>query len=165
MKVVLSRLSDMFLLREYFSLKDDVEIEEEIMKFYIDVSYIGLRDKTIGTLIALIASGQAKIIFVDGYHENIFYRCQIIFGNMLRSVLGEGLTKSLLTSSIIYRRIDTQLDFQNVMIDLKKNMDENKDVLIDLTKEETWTDYIKNRYPTLYKTKFTDPEDEQTVLN
>ena len=165
MKVILSRLSDMFLLNNYFALRDPVEIEEEIMKFYIDVSYIGLRDKTIGTLVALIASGHAKIIFIDGYHENVFYRCQMIFGNMLRSVLGDGLTKSLLASSIIYRRINTTLELDNEMIALEQASTENKDTIVNLT-VTTWTDYLKKTYPTIYKEKFSNIEnDEDTVLN
>jgi hypothetical protein len=165
MKVVLAKLTDVFILKDYFSIDTEVEREIALIKFYIDLSSVGLKDKTIGSLIALIAAGHAKIYFIDGYHENVFYRCQMLLANMLRTMLGEGLTKSLLAGSIIYRKVDSHLDLENEFIELANETKLNEDEVIDINKM-TWKDYVAETYPELYEDKYrVFAEDYDEVLN
>tara|TARA_R110002020_G_scaffold157492_1_gene340305 strand:- start:487 stop:984 length:498 start_codon:yes stop_codon:yes gene_type:complete len=165
MKVVLAKLTDVFILKDYFSMDTEVERETALIKFYIDLSSVGLKDKTIGSLIALIAAGHAKIYFIDGYHENVFYRCQMLFANMLRTILGEGLTKSLLAGSIIYRKVDSYLDLENEFIELANETKLNEDEVININ-ETTWKDYVAETYPKLYEDKYrVFAEDYDEVLN
>ncbi len=112
-KKIIARLSDVFLIDDYFTLDTSTELEQSLINFYVDLSTVGVRDKTIGSLIALVAAGHAKIWFVDGYHENVFYRCQTLIATLLRQILGDGLTKQLLASSIIYRKIKSEIELKN----------------------------------------------------
>ena len=144
-KKVLARLSDVFLIDDYFTLDTSTELEQSLIKFYVDLSTVGVRDKTIGSLIALLAAGHAKIWFVDGYHENVFYRCQTLIATLLRQILGEQLTKSLLASSIIYRRIESKLQLQNTYNQLTQEGEQNNEVVVNLSLiflEEIYTNSI-----------------------
>ena len=58
-KKVLARLSDVFLIDDYFTLDTSTELEQSLINFYVDLSTVGVRDKTIGSLIALLAAGHA----------------------------------------------------------------------------------------------------------
>tara|TARA_R100000664_G_C2753714_1_gene141159 strand:+ start:1373 stop:1882 length:510 start_codon:yes stop_codon:yes gene_type:complete len=164
-KKVLARLSDVFLIDDYFSLDTPTDIEQSLISFYVDLATVGVRDKTIGSLIALLAAGHAKIWFVDGYHENVFYRCQALIGTLLRQILGDGLTKSLLSSSIIYRKIKTNLELQNTYIELTQEGEHNNETVINLSLM-SWKDYIKNTYPDMYAKKYQEYDKEyEEILN
>jgi hypothetical protein len=164
-KKVLARLSDVFLIDDYFTLDTNTEIEEALINFYVDLATVGVRDKTIGSLIALVAAGHAKIWFVDGYHENVFYRCQTLISTLLRQILGEGLTKSLLASSIIYRKISSNLELQNTYIELTEEGENNNETVINLSLMP-WKEYIRNAYPDMYSKKYQAYEKEyEEILN
>ena len=129
------------------------------------MSTVGVRDKTIGSLIALLAAGHAKIWFVDGYHENVFYRCQTLIATLLRQILGEQLTKSLLASSIIYRRIESKLQLQNTYNQLTQEGEQNNEVVVNLSLI-SWKKYIQTAYPDMYNKKYQEYETEyDEILN
>ena len=164
-KKVLARLSDVFLIDDYFTLDTSTELEQSLINFYVDLSTVGVRDKTIGSLIALLAAGHAKIWFVDGYHENVFYRCQTLIATLLRQILGEQLTKSLLASSIIYRRIESKLQLQNTYNQLTQEGEQNNEVVVNLSLI-SWKKYIQTAYPDMYNKKYQGYETEyDEILN
>ena len=164
-KKVLARLSDVFLIDDYFTLDTSTELEQSLINFYVDLSTVGVRDKTIGSLIALLAAGHAKIWFVDGYHENVFYRCQTLIATLLRQILGEQLTKSLLASSIIYRRIESKLQLQNTYNQLTQEGEQSNEVVVNLSLI-SWKKYIQTAYPDMYNKKYQEYETEyDEILN
>ena len=84
---------------------------------------------------------------------------------MLRTILGEGLTKSLLAGSIIYRKVDSYLDLENTFIELSNESKLNEDEVININ-ETTWKDYVAETYPNLYEDKYrVFAEDFDEVLN
>ena len=144
-KKIIARLSDVFLIDDYFTLDNPTELEQSLINFYVDLSTVGVRDKTIGSLIALVAAGHAKIWFVDGYHENVFYRCQTLIATLLRQILGDGLTKQLLASSIIYRKIKSEIELKNTYIELTEDAETNNETAVNLS-HTSWKEYIRYLY-------------------
>lgn len=164
-KKIIARLSDVFLIDDYFTLDNPTELEQSLINFYVDLSTVGVRDKTIGSLIALVAAGHAKIWFVDGYHENVFYRCQTLIATLLRQILGDGLTKQLLASSIIYRKIKSEIELKNTYIELTEDAETNNETMVNLS-HTSWKEYIKTAYPDMYTRKYQEYETEyDEILN
>ena len=164
-KKIIARLSDVFLIDDYFTLDNTTELEQSLINFYVDLSTVGVRDKTIGSLIALVAAGHAKIWFVDGYHENVFYRCQTLIATLLRQILGDGLTKQLLASSIIYRKIKSEIELKNTYIELTEDAETNNETVVNLS-HTSWKEHIKTAYPDMYTRKYQEYETEyEEILN
>ena len=55
-KKIIARLSDVFLIDDYFTLDNPTELEQSLINFYVDLSTVGVRDKTIGSLISELKS-------------------------------------------------------------------------------------------------------------
>jgi len=162
MLVVVSNLSDVFSIKNYWSVSIDQQVlTSETVKFMVNPGYAALQDKHFPSLIALIALEEAKLVFIDGYHQNIFYRCSQMIHSLMSYMLPSELTKTLVRNRITYNRVATKNDETNTKIRiLKEAVDAGEDT-VDLS-VVPWEVYSKEILPSLYD-PYTD--DETSTLN
>ena len=159
MIVVVSNLSEVFNIANYwFVSKEDHLLKTECIKFMVNPGYAQLKDKHFPSLLALIAIDEAKLIFVDGYHQNVFYRCQQFLHSMVSYMLPKKLVDETVHHRITYRKIDTENEQLNTNIHLIKEANDAGYDTVDLTKV-TWETYSKELFPSLY-----EYQEEQTDL-
>ena len=162
MLVVVSNLSDVFSIHNYWSIASDPQlIRSETVKFMVNPGYASLQDKHFPSLIALIALEEAKLIFIDGYHHNIFNRCSQMIHSMMAYMLSNDLTTSLIRNRVTYNRVDTHNDATNTKIKIiQESIDAGYDTC-DLS-IVPWEVYSKEILPSLYDPY---PDDDTSTLN
>lgn len=150
MITVVSSLSDLFLLKPYWSIADNyASVTTEEIKFIMEPGYSNIKDAHFPSLMALVAIEQAKIVFIDGYHQNLFYRCQRLFVEMLRYLLPDKLVMELIRSRVTYRRIETENEQTNSKIEIIEDAKNLGYDTLDLS-IVTWETYSQELFPDLY---------------
>tara|TARA_R100001163_G_C5064126_1_gene201612 strand:- start:810 stop:1298 length:489 start_codon:yes stop_codon:yes gene_type:complete len=129
MLLAISRFCDIFNNKNYWDInQSESSINVESVKFIMDPGYSNIKDPHFPSLMALICIDEATLVFVDGYHQNLFYRCQRMFISMLSYVLPDKLTRELVTNKIRYMKVNTENEYVNTKIHL---IDEAKTIGTD----------------------------------
>ena len=151
MLVVVCRMCDLFSTRNFWDINEsENRINLEAIKFMMDPGYSNIKDPHFPSLMALVAIEQARIVFIDGYHQNLFYRCQRLFVQMLAYVLPDKLTVDIVKSRILYMKVNTENEYLNTKIHIMEEAEKDGHQTFDLSKV-SWEDYSRDLFPEFYE--------------